>query len=176
MAYKTIGQLDAATSVESADLIEIEQSGVSKYASINQVVPPLVRAEYASSNAVVPTSSAVIVQFDTQVEDTHSAVTTGASWKFTTPIQGIYSVSWTFLVATVAAGAVTPLRVLIYKNGVLVHTSRITATTDTGFEGSGYGSFRLAQGDEISVLTLLDTASTLGNFVNRTIAITRIGS
>jgi hypothetical protein len=38
MAYKTIGQLDAAASAESADLIEIEQSGVSKYASIDQIL------------------------------------------------------------------------------------------------------------------------------------------
>lgn len=48
MASKTIGQLDAATSVALADLIEIEQSGVSKYASVDLLLNDETREMSAS--------------------------------------------------------------------------------------------------------------------------------
>jgi len=33
------------------------------------------------------------LNFDTEVEDTHDAVTTGASWKFTAPLAGLYQIT-----------------------------------------------------------------------------------
>ena len=38
-------------------------------------------------------TSATIVNFGNKTFDTHGAVTTGASWKFTAPVSGIYRVS-----------------------------------------------------------------------------------
>ena len=52
------------------------------------------------------------VDYDTKITDSHGAVTTGASWKFTAPIQGPYRVSVTTLV-TVAVGDT----LAIFKNG-----------------------------------------------------------
>lgn len=56
-------------------------------------VPPLVVAIYktdAGQNMVHTVST--IVNFDTKVQDTHDAVTTGAAWKFTAPVVGFYQV------------------------------------------------------------------------------------
>jgi hypothetical protein len=55
-------------------------------------VPPTVYAHYQSAAASV-LANATIIQWDTKVEDTHNAVTTGAAWKFTAPIAGLYELT-----------------------------------------------------------------------------------
>jgi len=55
-------------------------------------VPPLVRAKYVPTAVAIGVSN-TIIQFNTKVEDTHNAVTTGTSWRFTAPISGVYSVT-----------------------------------------------------------------------------------
>jgi hypothetical protein len=51
------------------------------------------------------------INFDGKLFDTHSAVTTGASWKFTAPVSGIYSISG------VIGSAGNPMNWLLYKGG-----------------------------------------------------------
>lgn len=41
----------------------------------------------------IPNSEPTIVNFDTKVQDTHNAVTTGTAWKFTAPVAGFYQVT-----------------------------------------------------------------------------------
>lgn len=55
---------------------------------------PVVASYRLSSNQTVTTGSVDRINYDTKVIDTHSAVTTGASWKFVTPVTGHYQVSF----------------------------------------------------------------------------------
>lgn len=55
----------------------------------------VVAARYeASGTTVINTgAAAAIVDFASKIYDTHGAVTTGASWKFTAPVSGLYRVT-----------------------------------------------------------------------------------
>lgn len=86
-------------------------------------IPPGRCAARYSTNAgqSIPNASFTIVDFEDKTFDTHTAVTTGASWKFTCPTGqgGPYRVAAALLftsTATWAAGEVAELT--IYKGGV----------------------------------------------------------
>ncbi len=96
----------------SVNFVNIERiSGPSQISATETVA-----ARYKSSAAQSFTSGATtIIDFATQTFDTHGAVTTGASWKFTAPIAGKYQVS-----AHTGIGAATDggsRQLFIYKNG-----------------------------------------------------------
>ena len=119
MANKKISDLTAGSALTGAELIEIEQSSSSAKAALNGLlktyfdtlyVPTTIAASYYKSS----TSSDAIINFNTLIYDTHSAVTTGASWKFTAPRTGNYEISG-FL-----NGAVNTY-VTLYKNNALYH-------------------------------------------------------
>lgn len=74
----TVGSLDCSFDIERL-------SGPSLIAA-NETVS----ARYATSTAQSISTTATIVNFSTKDYDTHNAVTTGASWKFTAPISGKY--------------------------------------------------------------------------------------
>jgi len=68
-------------------------------------------------------AAAAIIDFEDKVVDTHNAVTTGASWKFTAPISGYYNVSFlTTLAANTGWSGAESLYVSIYTDGA--ETSR----------------------------------------------------
>ena len=107
-AYQSSGGSINLTTAE----MSIERiSGPSAIAATETVV-----ARYKSSAAQSFTSgSTSIIDFATKGFDSHSAVTTGASWKFTAPISGKYQVS-----AHTGIGAATDTgarQLFIYKNG-----------------------------------------------------------
>lgn len=72
---------------------------------------PTIAASYYKSS----TSSDSIINFNTSIFDTHSAVTTGASWKFTAPRTGNYEIS-----GFLNTGALNTY-VTLYKNNALYH-------------------------------------------------------
>jgi len=123
-------------------------------------VPPVVRAEY--SNQIATTANAPM-NFSTKVEDTHNAVTIGASWKFTAPIMGVYALSAIFL------GASVPATPALYKNGVRY---RLGGNCTASQFGQLNANIRLGVGDYIDVR--LDSAP-IANAEGR-IEIVRIGS
>lgn len=109
-----------------------------------------VAARYYVSASTANTSFAddvaEIVDADTKIYDTHGAVTTGASWKFTMPIAGKYHVCvrerWangTNLVDTDA---------LIYKNGSL-YIGAARADTSTVYDINGCVTMNGVAGDYI---------------------------
>lgn len=53
---------------------------------------PVVAVYTTSAGQNIPNNSATVVDFGTQVVDTHNAVTTGAFWHFTAPLAGQYAV------------------------------------------------------------------------------------
>lgn len=56
---------------------------------------PVVAVYRTSAGQSIPSGGATntVVNFDTQIVDTHSAVTTGASWQFVAPLAGSYLVA-----------------------------------------------------------------------------------
>ncbi|HSW65340.1 MAG TPA: hypothetical protein VLH56_18835 [Dissulfurispiraceae bacterium] len=138
-------------------------------------VPPTVRAEYTSANSVVPGATS-LVQFNTKVEDTHNCVTTGANWKFTAPIDGIYHVD-AYGIASVASTTTGWINTFIYKTGAMTYMigrSPIFASS-CGADFVGSGTIRLKAGDYIH-LAVGAAGNTNGNFADRRILITRIGN
>lgn len=78
-----------------------------------------VSARYTqSSGQSIPTSSPTVVDFNTKVYDSHNAVTTGSSWRFTAPISGEYSVVSTILFASSAWPIQRYSVIYLRKNGV----------------------------------------------------------
>ncbi len=138
-------------------------------------VPPVVRAEYTSPVVVTPTSSFTTIQFDTKVEDTHNAVTIGASWRFTAPVSGVY------LIESSAEGSVTStgtgyILVNLLKLGIKARLfcRNVFLANATGTEYSGSATIRLLAGEYIS-LSQNASNNINGTFAGRFITITRIG-
>jgi hypothetical protein len=101
-----------------------------------------VAAQYYASAAVSPTTGNPI-NFDTSSFDTHSAVTVGASWKFTAPVNGIYSVS-----TSDQTSAGTP-DIILYKNGV--GAIRLFLISAVNIATSGSALIKLNAGDYIDL-------------------------
>lgn len=64
---------------------------------------------YCSSNNTPGTNNPI--NFDTKIFDTHAAVTTGSSWKYTVPVSGYYEISATLL------GITSVQTCQVWKNG-----------------------------------------------------------
>jgi hypothetical protein len=73
-----------------------------------------VNAKYTTAaGQAITNGSTTTINFDTKVWDSHAAVTTGASWKYTAPISGKYRVNFAVL-AQAAAGT---FQFNLVKNG-----------------------------------------------------------
>jgi len=153
-------------------------------------IPPVVRAEYGVlANTVQIGTSGTIINFHNRIEDTHNCVTTGASWKFTAPIDGVYSI----LGYCEAPPATTNFGTSLYECYFPLHKNgsqychiggkfNYTGAMVVGTYGAG-GSFgttiRLKAGDYIHV-TFNHTAGLFASAAyiayNSRITITRIGN
>jgi hypothetical protein len=121
-----------------------------------------------------------IINYGTKVYDSHNAVTTGASWKFTAPISGKYSLKAYNATNNASYAAGERLYMEIWKNGVYDHTfafTRIQSAITTNFSVFGTSTISLNAGEYIHVNyvtnpnTSLQTAGDL-NWV----AIERVGN
>lgn len=94
-------------------------SGPAQIASSESVI-----ARYTqSSGQSIPNSTRTIVDFNIKDYDSHNAVTTGASWKFTAPISGTYRISANVLFTNVAWTAGSATFSDLYKNGATYASS-----------------------------------------------------
>jgi hypothetical protein len=101
----------------------------------------VVAAQYRVAGGITSDASNPI-NFATKVSDTHGAVTTGSSWKFTVPISGWYRVS----VMVISDSATTVVD--IYKNGSKV--GRLTSVNGSNYL-SGSANIQLVAGDYIDL-------------------------
>jgi len=77
-----------------------------------------ISASYSSNaSQSINSASTTIIDFEDKQWDSHNAVTTGASWKFTAPISGIYSVSAIVAFSSLAWTAGHVLDLYLFKNG-----------------------------------------------------------
>lgn len=102
----------------------------------------------SSTNIGIADEAYEIIDFDTKVFDTHAAVTTGASWKFTAPMAGIYvvraSINWASLTN------LTAYFLNVYKNGSdYARIMYFSGTTDVLLPG--YALVSLSAADYIDV-------------------------
>ncbi len=160
--------------------VSIERiSGPATVAATESVV-----AQYGSSTATSFASNGTIFNFDTREIDSHSAVTTGASWKFTAPVSGTYEVSSKYTTATAASSAVDKYRIQeLFKNGStaskFVASESSTTTTSYTKAASGSTFIYLLAGEYIDLRTLTNdaTAHTLNSSTSSNwISIRRVGN
>lgn len=127
-------------------LLKLETYDISKY----------VGARYThTAGASIPNNSTTIVNFANSVYDTHSAVTTGASWKFVTPLAGYYTVSVSILYPSASWATGSVALGSVYVNG--------TDTMDLSLNASpggtvimwtgGSGTLKLAANAEVDFRT-----------------------
>jgi hypothetical protein len=125
-------------------------------------VPPVVRAEY--NNAAAQTVADTQINFQSKVEDTHSAVTVGASWKFTTPTPGVY------LLESTVVGANASTTVRLFKNGSPLKN---IGSTVVGSNTDNVTTIRLAAGD---IVDLRPQGNGIAAGALSSISISRIGA
>jgi hypothetical protein len=65
-----------------------------------------------------------IVNFEDRTDDTHNSVTTGGSWKFTAPVDGLYTVLSSIQFASASFAAGVSLQTGLFKNNVQVTQNR----------------------------------------------------
>jgi hypothetical protein len=137
--------------------------------SIHKVTGPSLVAENEKIEAVYKIASGVSssttqpIDFATKTSDSHSAVTTGSSWKFTAPAAGTYSIS-----ATLAT--TTTVGINVYKNGVDANLTLFDSNATYTLNGTV--QINLVAGDYIDLRSA--SAATLVNNAKYSICIARI--
>jgi hypothetical protein len=114
-----------------------------------------VYAEYiTASGQSIPPSSYTIVDYNSKLEDSHNAVTTGASWKFTAPRAGIYQLNLLNLFDLKAWTAGEYITALIHKNGSsykYIQDFGILSSSATYYQVRGSAGIKLNAGDYIDI-------------------------
>ena len=141
---------------------------------------PTVRASYSLAAPQTPTNVQTIIQANTRLEDTHSAVTTGTSWKFTAPIPGVYMFDFGFS-AGVGSNADNYVLYALWKNNaqwqnLLMKTKDAAGTIQLGQEAGGAATIRLIAGDYIDLRWNCANTTSIGNISTGLINITKIGA
>jgi len=78
---------------------------------------------YSNAGQTVANNTTVTIDYNTKAIDTHSAVTTGSSWKFTAPVTGYYYIHAAIVYSPTTAWGVGDVGDLkLYKNGTFILT------------------------------------------------------
>lgn len=101
------------------------------------------------------------VDFDTKIVDTHNAVTTGASWAFTSPTKGRYKVD--ALVGWASVSNLDRCFLALFKNGS--EEVRLTDLNVSGFAYSGSTIVDLAAGDTLQIRCFQDDGTSAARSV-----------
>lgn len=142
------------------DLDKLQRDSGSAWQDVEQSASGVTVAARFSTAAgqSIPSSTVTIIDFGTELHDTHGAVTVGASWIFTVPagLGGIYSVSANILFATTTAWATGESANLnLYLNGaanvILCRYEPLVTGVDHYAFLAGSTDIELADGDEIDI-------------------------
>lgn len=113
----------------------------------------IVAARYTSNDGDSYNNN-VVIDFEERDYDTHNAVTTGASWRFTAPVAGIYRVAAAFQSNASADTVGDSCGLAIYRNNVLyaeLGRERVETTNSTAKRFSGGTSVGMSAGDYIEI-------------------------
>lgn len=160
---KIQGIASASTAINTTTIrntFTIERVGGASQPGALESVAAIYKISGSTANASVANGATEIIDFDTRVKDTHTAVTTGTGWRFTAPVPGNYQVD--AIVGLVAMGAANPIRLMVYKNGALFsllgQDRNPTAASDT--YASGGRLVPLNAGEYIDIEVLNGDSST----------------
>ena len=136
----------------------------------------------STSNTVLNNNAEEIIDFNLKDWDSHGAVTTGASWKFTAPVSGEYEVKTMSGVNSGSWSAGEFFQLLLYKDGVAnqglaVDFKEAANTQDTFLTGSG--SVKLLAGQYIYIGAYQNTGFNVNfstNTVLHWVSIRRVGN
>lgn len=130
--------------------------GVAAGAITPDKLPPLVFASYATAAypaQSIPPGTHTVVNFETRVEDTHGAVTTGPGWRFTVPAGagGLYLLTAVVTFGTSLGDVFSQM--IAFKNGYGVAVLATHAPGATGHMSglSGSAVLRLQANDLVDV-------------------------
>lgn len=139
--------------------LEAEIARLKSGSSLQRInYPRYIHAVYTTTagQSIESGGSGEAINFDTKVRDTHLAVTTGASWKFTAPLSSVYILSAVVRLAADAGWAIgETLSLTVYKDGAFsnsigFYSSAGTVTPSTLAVGaSGTQSLFLERGQYI---------------------------
>jgi hypothetical protein len=146
------------TTTTTLQYFNIERlSGPSQIAA-SEVIAAVYRTD--AGQTIANTGADVLVNFEDRVLDTHNAVTTGASWRFTAPAPGFYEVSARILYSNVAWTAGSLLNLRLRKNGsVVVSLERRTIEANTtSFQGNAGAPYliEMLAGDFLDIVLAND--------------------
>jgi hypothetical protein len=120
-------------------------------------------AAYKSATSqTIPNGSPTLFDYDTKVEDTHNAVTTGTGWKFTAPKTGLYLINQFNVIFSTQFAAAKTLSSRLYKNGsqvAFIGRHLVAATVTENFHVYGSIPYPLSKGDYIDVRLYQDTGA-----------------
>lgn len=147
----------------------LNMNGSSQYIDIERLSGPSAIAASESVNAKYTTTAGssftdgatAIVDFGTKEFDSHSAVTTGGSWKFTAPVSGVYTING-HIGFSIPSSTRYQIVALLRKNGT--ETNRcVISTTQNSANGSAGLPFtfmlKLNAGDYIDLQTYQDSGA-----------------
>ena len=169
----------------------VSVTGSSNYMSIERLSGPsaiaaseTVAARYSTAAGQAITGAALtVVNFATIDYDSHGAVTTGASWRFTAPISGKYRVTSVLASGATTSSAGNRWFIQIHKNGSVTPHQRIgarrfDAALSTNVDINGSGSINLLAGEyiDLRVDSSLASMSLATDAGSNWIAIERIGN
>jgi hypothetical protein len=126
-----------------------------------------VEAHYstAAGQSIETGATGEILDFGTVITDSHGSVTTGASWKFTAPKSGTYSVKASATLASGGGWAAGEYMFLqLYKNGVsgeYIAVSFQQATHTTNVVCAGSTDIKLIAGDYIQLYVAQNSGGTI---------------
>lgn len=112
-------------------------------------------ARYTTATAGSYGTGGAILDFTTKVIDTHGAVTTGASWKFTAPVPGNYRVG-----TGLSPGGTNGLYAVVGKNGADYARVAQVRSGSGAPEINGSTIVALSAGDYIQIAVYSETATT----------------
>ena len=135
-----------------------------------------------SSGQSISNNTLTIVDYSTKSYDATGSVTTGASWKFTAPISGIYKINSKTVFGTGSMNAGTRLFMDLYKNGSQfsrLNDYEVEVTAASFRELAGEDSIPLLAGDFIDIRINQDNGTTealASDSAQNFITINRIGN
>jgi hypothetical protein len=141
--------------VNSAGVANINGGVANSWISFERLSGPAVVAATESVNAryvstagqSIANGATPIVAFDTKDYDSHNAVTTGASWKWTAPVSGKVTVKAQLTFASASWSTAGAIELYVYKNGSLF--SRLGGSqTSVTFTGRNF----VSGSEDVSVL------------------------
>ena len=125
----------------------------------------LISASYnTAAGQSISTATVTIVDFGTKLEDSHSAVTTGGSWKFIAPVAGEYQVNAAVMIAggnSLPAGNECNLSLL--KNGAdykVLNSHYVQAASTAAIPLSGSAKVKLNAGEYFDIRVYQTTGAT----------------